>query len=289
MQEGQMPKKLLATTIILSTILAVSILIGIHAVGIVNANPIPYPATPSQEKPTLIIETPQNGASYYNINSLALNFSVNKPISWCIDYDFFYNLGQITGIDVGLDGNLSSYPYNSTNYSIMLKHLTSGIHEVNVTVHAYSFYTTPIYGSKNIPVNGTSLYQYPIVVSNAVYFTVEPPQVLILSPQTTTYNESYVSLMYSINEATSQICYSIDGQMNITDTGNSTLIELSNGSHNVTVYAVDVFGNIGSQTIAFTIAKPEPFPIVTIAAVSLVGIAVVVASISLVFFKKRKH
>jgi hypothetical protein len=271
---------------IFAVVFAVSIFIGIQAVEVVTANPIPYPATPSPEKPTLTIETPQNGASYSNINSLALNFSVAKPISWCIDYDFFYNLGQITGIDVVLDGNLSSYPYNSTNYSIMLKHLTSGIHEVNVTVHAYSFYTTPIYGSKSIPVNGTSLYQYPIVVSNAVYFTVEPPQVLILSPQTTTYNESSVSLIFSINEATSQIYYCIDGQKIIADAGNSTLTDLSNGSHNVTVYAADVFGNIGSQTIAFTVEKIEPFPTVPVIAVV---IAVVLAGAGLlVYFRRRK-
>jgi hypothetical protein len=286
---------------VFTVVFAISMLIGIQAVEEAEANPIPYPATPSPEKPTLTIETPQNGASYSNIDSLALNFSVAKPTSWCIDYDFFYNLGQITRIEVYLDGNLTSCPYDSTviatnsptcltpppaNYSITLNHLTSGIHEANVTVQAYSFYTNPIYGSQNIPVNHTSLYQYPIVVSDVVYFTVEPPQVLILSPQTTTYNESSVSLIYSINEATSQIYYSLDGQKNTTDTGNSTFTDLSNGNHNVTVYATDVFGNIGSQTTAFTVEKVEPFPTVPVTAVV---IAVVLAGTGvLVYFRRRR-
>jgi hypothetical protein len=266
-----------------------------------NANPIPYPATPSPEKPALTIETPQNGASYFNTNSVTLNFSVVGPDLWYIDYDFFYHLGQVTGIEVSLDGNLSSYPYSSTvidtnglvtpplvNYSITLNHLTSGMHEVNVTVHAYSFYTTPIYGSQNIPVNHTSLYQYPIVVSDVVYFTVEPPQVLILSPQTTTYNKSSVSLMYSINEATSQIHYSLDGQKNITDTGNSTLNDLSNGSHNVTVYAADMFGNIGSQTVNFTIEKSEPFLTAPVVIGSVVVVLFAVAFASLLLFRRHQ-
>jgi hypothetical protein len=59
--------------------------------------------------------------------------------------------------------------------------------------------------------------------------------------------------------------------------------------HNITVYAQDTFGNIGSsQTIRFTIAKPEPesFPVVPVAAIAVV--AVIVAGL-LVYHKKHKH
>jgi hypothetical protein len=273
------------------TITLIFILLGSFQVSTVAlANPIPYPATPSPEKPTLAIETPQNNASYFNTNSIALNFSVAQPDSWYIDYDFFFHLGQVTGIEVSLDGKLSSYPYNSTSYSIMLDNLTLGMHEINVTVQAYSFYTDPIYGSNSIPVNGSFLYQYPINVSDTVYFTIEPPKISILSPQTTTYNETSVSLVYSINGTTSQIYYTLDGQKSTSDTGNSTLTNLSNGSHNVTVYATDEAGNMGNQTVYFTVAKPAmAFPTLSVAvSVVIIVMATIVAS-TLLYRMHKNH
>ena len=51
---------------------------------------------------------------------------------------------------------------------------------------------------------------------------------------------------------------------------------------------MDDSGNIGaSETISFNVAKPEPFPVVTVAAVSLVAVVIVVGA-SLIYFKKRK-
>jgi hypothetical protein len=53
--------------------------------------------------------------------------------------------------------------------------------------------------------------------------------------------------------------YSLDGQETITITGNTTIAGLTNGLHNVTVYAKDTFENMGaSETIYFSVAQPEP-------------------------------
>jgi len=50
----------------------------------------------------------------------------------------------------------------------------------------------------------------------------------------------------------------LDGQENVTIAGNTTLVGLSSGVHNVTVYACDDAGNVGSlETLTFTVAKPE--------------------------------
>jgi hypothetical protein len=59
----------------------------------------------------------------------------------------------------------------------------------------------------------------------------------------------------------------------------------------ITVFAQDTFGNIGSsETISFTIAKPESelFPAVPVAAVSTLAVALVVAGL-FVYHKKHKH
>jgi hypothetical protein len=99
-------------------------------------------------------------------------------------------------------------------------------------------------------------------------------------------------LNFTVDEPISQISYSLDGQDNATVVGNTTLPALSEGEHNVTVYAIDSGGKVGtSETITFTIAKepelPELFPltliIASIASVAIIGVAL------LVYFKKRKH
>ena len=64
---------------------------------------------------------------------------------------------------------------------------------------------------------------------------------------------------------------------------------LLNGSHNLTIYAWDFAGNLGSKTVVFNIAKPGPFPTATVAAVSGASAVVAVGAGLLVYFKKRKH
>ena len=80
--------------------------------------------------------------------------------------------------------------------------------------------------------------------------------------------------------------YSLDCQDNITVTGNATLSELTNGVHNVTVYAEDTFGNEGaSEAIIFDIDVPFP---TTLVAASVITVTVVGICL-LVYFKKRKR
>lgn len=70
-----------------------------------------------------------------------------------------------------------------------------------------------------------------------------------------------VPLSFIVNEPVSWIDYSLDEQTNVTLNANITLSGLSVGSHNLTIFAQDEAGNIGSsQTLTFTVDKPEPFP-----------------------------
>jgi hypothetical protein len=128
----------------------------------------------------------------------------------------------------------------------------------------------------------------------AYLLEITSPKISVLSPLNQTYNESSVPLVFNSDKAINWTSYSLDGQQNITFSGNTNITGISNGFHNVTIYAQDTFGNLGSsQTINFTVAKPEPllppesFPVVPVAAVSLV-VAVVVAAGLLVYSKKHK-
>jgi hypothetical protein len=124
------------------------------------------------------------------------------------------------------------------------------------------------------------------------YYLLEitPPKISVLSPLNQMYNESSVSLVFNADKAVNWISYSLDGQQNVTITDNTTITNMPNGLHNITVYAQDIFENIGSsQTTSFTITKPEPeaFPIMTVAVVSIVLVAVVVTAGLLVYHKRK--
>jgi len=123
------------------------------------------------------------------------------------------------------------------------------------------------------------------------YDTV-PPAVSVVSPENRTYGASDVALTFIVNKPVSSMSYSLDGATNATATGNATLTGLTNGLHNVTVYATDALGNTGaSETITFTIAEETqaaPFPTAT-AAASLAVIALVSVSLAAYYFTKVRR
>jgi hypothetical protein len=119
--------------------------------------------------------------------------------------------------------------------------------------------------------------------------TPPPPTITLLFPENKNYTPNAIPLNFTLPEPAEWIGYSLDEQANITINGNTTITGLSSGLHTITVYANDTFGDIGtSQTINFTIAKPEPFPTVPVAAVSVAVVALVAAGL-LVYNKKHKR
>jgi nitrous oxidase accessory protein len=98
-----------------------------------------------------------------------------------------------------------------------------------------------------------------------------PLSVGLISPENATYASANVTLEFTINKVTSWIGYSLDGQETVAVAGNTTITGLSNGSHNVTVYAKDAFENTGnSETIYFTVEVPEPFPTTLVIAAGVI-------------------
>jgi hypothetical protein len=113
-----------------------------------------------------------------------------------------------------------------------------------------------------------------------------PPIVDVASPVNQIYNASSVSLDFMLNKPAEWIGYSLDGQDNITIHGNTTLDGLSNGPHDVTVYARDELNNTGvSATVTFTVDAHFPTALVaaSTASATIIGIGLIL------YFKKRKH
>ena len=85
-----------------------------------------------------------------------------------------------------------------------------------------------------------------------------PPILTILSPQNITYQTTYFDLNFTAKDIFSGVAwtgYRLDGGPLITS-GNATLYENSNGPRNITVYANDTLGNLGSSTVYFTVDAP---------------------------------
>lgn len=175
-----------------------------------------YEITP----PDITILSPQN-QTYYN-SSVPLNFTVYNysPVSW-----MGYSLDNQANVTI--NGNTT------------LTGLSQGSHGIIV-------YANDTAG--NMGVSGT------------VYFAmvdITPPIVVVFSPLGATYYSNSVPLTFAVVDdfltEPSWTGYSLDGEANVTVTGNTTL-SLTNGAHRIIVYANDTSGNMGSsETVHFAV------------------------------------
>jgi len=85
-----------------------------------------------------------------------------------------------------------------------------------------------------------------------------PPRIVVISPENRSYASTSIPLIFTLNESTSWMGYSLNGQANVTITGNTTL-SLSEGSYWIRVYANATHGNMGySDIIPFTVDTTPP-------------------------------
>jgi hypothetical protein len=233
----------------------------------------------------IIIENPKNGSIYKDKEQMLLNFSVEYVyqegyIVWQVLSKLFYSVDGEPANTIKENSEPTSIPYRFSTF-IDISNLSNGTHKIEVTA---SF----VVDVDNLFVPTYNFSSAPILFS---VFRNQPPNISLISPENKTYPQSTISLSFTLDEPTSKIEYSVDGQNNVTIIGNTTLTDLSNGEHNCTVYASDMEGNIGaSETITFTVSKPEqpePELFTTIAVASV--ITIVVAGVLLIYLKKRKH
>ena len=142
--------------------------------------------------------------------------------------------------------------------------------------------------------------RYPLLMPQEFYAVNEeytpigygtmPPTISIVSPETKTYTTNNIPLTFTVNKPVSWMGYSLDGQANVTITGNTTLTGLPDGSHSLIVFAMDTSGNTGaSETIYFSIKtqQSESFPHVWVVAAAAVT-ATSAAALIVCFTKIKK-
>jgi N-acetylneuraminic acid mutarotase len=195
--------------------------------------------------PALQVLAPENRT--YASNNVSMVLSVNKPTSW-----IGYSLDDHANVTVSGDTVLTG--------------LAEGQHRLLV-------YANDTFGNT--------------ASSNLVQFNVDtlPPTVSVFSPENKTYDGSDIRSVIVVDEPFSWLGYSLDGQDNVTITGNVTLAVLREGSHNITFYAEDTVGNAGtSGTVYFNVAF---FPTVWVAGVA-VTLTIAAAAAYLVLKRRKK-
>ena len=169
--------------------------------------------------PVITIDIPVEGHTY-STSTVALNVTADESIvAWQ------YSINGVANVTFTPNETLSSIP--------------DGNH--NVTVYAND-------SAGNI---GSAMVNF-TVDTTAPVITIDNPV------EGHTYSTSTVALNVTADESIIAWQYSINGVANVTFTQNGTLSGILDGNHNVTVYASDSAGNIGSAIVNFTVDTIAP-------------------------------
>lgn len=185
------------------------------------------------------------GSSWNTISNN--NYFYNK-IQFNANESYYLTFGNNRSINT-IVGNYWS-DYNGTDSN------KDGIGDVPYIIDEYNNDPYPIM----LPINTDSSFNL-TPTPTATPTALATPIITIFSPQNNTYRSTSIPLNFTINEPTTQISYSLNGQANITVAENTTLTDVPNGYHSLTLYAKDIAGNTRSETVHFTItAAATPLP-----------------------------
>jgi hypothetical protein len=94
-------------------------------------------------------------------------------------------------------------------------------------------------------------------MAGQTYLILGDIRVDITSPTETTYVQNSVTLVYRVSDSTVTIY--IDDEANTTALPSGSIISgLSDGSHNITIVAIDILGNVGKATVIFNVDTTPP-------------------------------
>lgn len=297
---------------ILALLLAVSAVSGAQLVNSVWANPYSHifpvysgevaPRSDTQP-PKISILSPEHNSTV-NTDNISVSFKVevgeSKSAESTMVWNVYYKADWLENNTYVYEyvPATSNYPETKTDFSatMNLTEIPEGRHTIIVYATEKGTYYEPPFSEWpmwSLRFNVKS-YSFQIIGASIVSFTVDvTPLTVTVSPIANQIlsksGTSDVPLNFTVNGSAPKISYALDGQDNVTITGNMTLAGMSVGLHNVIVYVWDATGNIGaSENLSFTVAEPEFFSVVPVAAVFTAVVAVVTA-VFLVYHKKHKR
>ena len=273
-----MEKKPLLTVTFISALLF-SALAGILLFNLAKANYFP--------PPSIEIFSPIPAPAIHKNASVSLNVRVNiLPSEPAITY-IRYSIDEKANVTISNLAREDNVWYWTTTEGVTVQGTAfsaqtsmDNLVDGNHTLIVYAHYANGKEMSRSREFTVDTHYKY--------------PEIVVLSPQNTTYVSTEVPLTWTCDEQIMSADYWLDEPLygSTTLVGNTTLTVLSDGTHTITVYVFTERGQANSQTVHFTVSpepipEPEPFP-TTLVAVSIVSVTVVSIGL-LVYFKKRKH
>lgn len=145
-----------------------------------------------------------------------------------------------TSVPIGLDQLNTTIPHNTTEHYVMSIFVPKW-----ARVGFATAYATVFVEGKLVDGETTQFYIGPEDLT--------PPVINLLSPENVTYRLDSVPVVFTVDERSYWMGYSVNNQENVTLEGNSTLTGLVNGQYNIIVYANDTSGNMGFSQVYFTI------------------------------------
>lgn len=229
-----------------------------------------------------------------------INFNIQHPIE-----DTPYFDGKITAIfNVTINGpaSINGQPLNKhlgfTYYQgdWMLEKEFCSPTILTEDFHSYNFSVSSIpSGQHTIEFTGNAQGDFVLANGSSVAFSMEKSvsvnllineyiAIEFLLPQNYNSTSSSFPLNFTVDRPVTEITYTLDNQEPTSISGNTTLINLSNGRHTVTIYARNEFGHTGtSDTLIFNIDASEPFPV----GLFVVAVAVIIVCAGIVVYLKK--
>src|SRR5665647_1716280 len=200
--------------------------------------------------PIISIQTPQNGS--FQLKNVTLTFELIIPkTNGTQPYELFskvYYKGNWKSENIVIYKNEYG-GISNTSFSIDLSDVRGG--NISVTVYAVGVNYNLTRQEVVNPYRYNYYDKFEIASYSTVSFTKDlvPPRISVQSPQNTTYTTPNVQLDFTVNENVSQSLYNLDNKGNQTISGNSTLTDLLNGEHNITLYVADLAGNTADLSL----------------------------------------
>jgi len=170
-----------------------------------------------------------------------------------------YGSNTVSVIDTSSNTVTATVTVGTGHYGVAVNPAGTRVYVANVNSNTVSVIDT----SSNTVTATVTVESMPfafgIFISPGGASDTTAPGITISTPQEgKSYSTSTIALNVTADESIVTWQYSINGTANVTFTPNITLPGLPDGNHNVTVYANDSAGNIGSALVNFSIDTTAP-------------------------------
>jgi hypothetical protein len=173
-------------------------------------------------------------------------------------------MGMHYSLNYMLDGSeAQAMPYSVVNPqelhvvylalgNVQLPELSEGPHSLTISLEAS-------FGKNDIRSYSDTIYFNIDTNAPDVILDASPPKITIQAPQTNQTYTADVPLNLILNEPVTQLILHLDGNKTTLPPQNTTLTGLTNGTHTLTVTALDHVGNPGyTNYVTFNVIQPTP-------------------------------